>query len=164
MITLEEHTVIHAPIERCFDLARSVEVHLAGNTHWGETAVASGGVMSGLIGLGQSVTWQARHLGIRQKLTSNITALDRPTYFQDTMLQSAFRSMHHEHFFRALSATETEMIDVFVFAAPFGLLGRIAELVLLKSYMRSLLRERNAALREIAESPAWPELPAAPLR
>jgi hypothetical protein len=52
MITLEEHTVIKAPIERCFDLARSVEVHLAGNTHWGESAVALGGVTSGLIGMG----------------------------------------------------------------------------------------------------------------
>jgi len=41
MIALEEHTIISAPVERCFDLARSVEVHLAGNMHWGEAAVAS---------------------------------------------------------------------------------------------------------------------------
>lgn len=33
MVRLEELTVIRAPIERCFDLARSVEVHLAGNVH-----------------------------------------------------------------------------------------------------------------------------------
>lgn len=83
MIALEEHTIISAPVERCFDLARSVEVHLAGNIHWGEAAVASCGVTSGLIGLSQSVTWQARHFGIRQHLTSKITALERPTYFQD---------------------------------------------------------------------------------
>ena len=37
---IEEVTIIRAPIERCFDLARSVEVHLAGNVHWGEAAVA----------------------------------------------------------------------------------------------------------------------------
>lgn len=33
MVHLEEITLIDAPIERCFDLARSVEVHLAGNIH-----------------------------------------------------------------------------------------------------------------------------------
>jgi ligand-binding SRPBCC domain-containing protein len=147
--------MIRAPIERCFDLARSVEVHLAGNTHWGEQAVAAGGVTSGLISLGQSVTWQARHFGIRQQLTSTITALDRPTYFQDTMQKGAFRSMHHDHFFRTVSPEATEMIDIFAFSAPFGLFGRLVELILLERYMRSLLRERNTMLREIAESSAW---------
>jgi hypothetical protein len=59
MVRLEELMPIQAPIERCFDLARSVQVHLAGNVHWGEQAVASAGVTSGLIGLGQQVTWRA---------------------------------------------------------------------------------------------------------
>src|SRR5215510_5525627 len=61
MITLKEVTLIRAPIARCFDLARSVEEHLAGNVHWGEAAVAEGGITSGLVGLGQSVTWRAKH-------------------------------------------------------------------------------------------------------
>src|SRR6202030_2173601 len=113
MVRLEELTVIQAPIERCFDLARSVEVHLAGNEHCGETAVALAGVTSGLIGMAQRVTWRARHFGVWQKLTSEITAMDRPTYFQDTMLQGAFRFMKHDHFFRPLSPDETEMKDTF---------------------------------------------------
>src|SRR5437763_13194902 len=86
MVKLEEITVIRAPIERCFDLARSVEVHLAGNIHFGEAAVALAGVTSGLLGLGQRVTWRARHLGAWRELTSEITAMDRPAYFQDTMV------------------------------------------------------------------------------
>ena len=152
---LEERTVIRAPIERCFDLARSVEVHLAGNVHWGEAAVATGGVTSGLIGMGQRVTWRARHYGIRQELTSEITAMNRPEYFQDRMIRGAFRSMSHEHFFQSLSRDETEMRDVFSFAAPLGILGRLAELAVLRRYMQALLRERNAVIREIAESEAW---------
>jgi hypothetical protein len=56
MITLNETTVIAAPIERCFDLARSVEVHLAGNTHFGEQAVALQGATTGLLALGDAVT------------------------------------------------------------------------------------------------------------
>jgi hypothetical protein len=63
--------------------------------------------------------------------------------------------MNHEHFFRSLSADETEMRDVFCFAAPLGILGRLAESAVLRRYMRKLLCERNAVIREIAESPAW---------
>jgi ligand-binding SRPBCC domain-containing protein len=155
VVRLEELTVIGAPIERCFDLARSVEVHLAGNVHSGEVAVAIAGVTCGLIGLGQRVTWRAKHLGVWQKLTSEITAMDRPTFFQDTMIRGAFRSMNHDHFFRPLSQDATEMRDVFCFAAPLGMLGRLAEFAVLRRYMQALLRERNAVLREIAESPGW---------
>jgi ligand-binding SRPBCC domain-containing protein len=155
MVTIDELTTIRAPIERCFDLARSVEVHLAGNIHWGESAVATDGVTAGLIGIGQRVTWRAKHFGIWQRLTSEITVMDRTGHFQDTMIEGAFRFMQHDHVFRALSPDETEMRDVFRFAAPLPVLGRLAEIALLRRYMRALLRERNAVVKEIAESAAW---------
>src|SRR5712664_1925433 len=145
MVRLEDTTVIQAPIERCFDLARSVEVHLAGNEHCGETAVAMAGVTSGLIGMAQRVTWRAKHLGVWQTLTSEITAMDRPAYFQDTMIRGAFRFMQHDHFFRAISNDETEMNDVFRFAAPLPVLGLLAEITFLRRYMGALLHERNVA-------------------
>jgi len=162
MITLEETTLIAAPIDRIFDLARSVEVHVAGNTHFGEQAVAEAGATSGLLGLGDTVTWRARHFFVRQRLTSQITAFDRPAYFQDTMLRGAFDSMQHDHYFRTLPGISsepalTEMRDVFRFAAPIPPLGRFAELLVLRRYMQALLRERNAVVKQIAESPtkAW---------
>jgi ligand-binding SRPBCC domain-containing protein len=155
MLKLEQVTLIHAPIERCFDLARSVEVHLAGNVHWGEAAVAAGGVTSGLIGKGDRVTWRARHFGIRWELTSEITAMDRPAYFQDRMIRGPFRSMIHDHLFRSLAPDTTEMRDVFCFAAPLGILGRLAEAAALRRHMDGLLRERNEAIRSIAESSSW---------
>jgi ligand-binding SRPBCC domain-containing protein len=155
MVKLEEITVIDAPIERCFDLARSVEVHLAGNEHCGETAMALAGVTSGLVGMGQRVTWRAKHFGVWQQLTSEITALEPPAYFQDTMIQGAFRFMKHDHFFGTLSDGKTEMKDVFCFAAPLPVLGRLVEIVVLRRYMRNLLHERNVVLKQIAESSEW---------
>jgi ligand-binding SRPBCC domain-containing protein len=155
MVTLEEITPIQAPVERCFDLARSVEVHLAGNVHWGEQAIATDGVASGLMGKGQRVTWQARHFGVRQKLTSEITAMEPPFYFQDVMLRGAFRSMKHDHYFRSLPSGKTEMKDTFCFAAPLPVLGLLAEALVLRRYMRKLLWERNLAIKQIAESSEW---------
>jgi len=155
MITLESVTLIRAPIERCFDLARSVEVHLAGNIHCGESAVAAGGVTSGLISMGQSVTWRAKHFGVWHLLTSEITGMNRPVWFQDTMTRGIFGFMQHDHWFRPLPSNETEMRDIFCFAAPAGVLGRLAEFAFLRRYMQNLLGERNAALKQIAESPEW---------
>jgi ligand-binding SRPBCC domain-containing protein len=159
MVTLEDLTVIQAPIERCFDLARSVEVHLAGNIHSGETAVATAGVTTGLIGLGQRVTWRAKHFGVWHNLTSEITAMDRPAWFQDNMIQGIFRFMKHDHIFRTLSRGDTEMKDVFHFAAPLPALGRLAEVAFLRRYMQALLRERNTVIKEIAESSEWQRYP-----
>ena len=155
MVRLEDVAVVNAPIERCFDLARSVEVHVAGNVHSGETAVAMAGVTSGLIGMAHHVTWRAKHFGVWQRLTSEITAMDRPAYFQDTMIRGTFRSMKHDDFFRPLSPDKTEMKDVFSFEAPLGILGRMAEIAFLRRYMQALLHERTAVLMRIAESSEW---------
>ncbi|MGA8107974.1 MAG: SRPBCC family protein [Acidobacteriaceae bacterium] len=152
MVTISEITLIHAPRERCFDLSRSIDLHTESTARTGEQAIA--GVTSGLIGMGEEVTWRARHLGMWQALTSRITAFDPPHYFQDTMVRGAFRSFQHDHFFRKREDGLTEMEDVLRFSAPFSLLGRIAEIPL-RSYLRRFLRERNRLLKKIAEGEDW---------
>ena len=127
MMTIEEITLIRAPVERCFDLARSVEVHLLGNSHFGEQALARGARTSGLIREGERVTWRARHFWFWHELTSEITRLERPDYFRDVMVRGIFRSMAHDHYFRQLQTGQTQMRDVFVFEAPLPALGRVAE-------------------------------------
>lgn len=152
MVSLEEITIVHAPIKRCFDLCRSIDLHLLSTERTGERAVA--GVTSGLIGLGQRVTWRAKHFGIWQELTSEITALDSPVYFHDAMVRGAFRSLEHDHSFAEIDHATTEMRDVLRFAAPIPLLGRISEMFL-KPYMSKFLRERNAVLKVVAEGEDW---------
>jgi len=157
MIRFEETTVIDAPIERCFDLSRSVEVHLNANVHSGEQALAVGGVSSGLIGLGQQVTWRAKHFGFWHDLTSEVTLLDRPIHLQVTMIHGIFRSMQADHLFRVLASGATEMKNLYAIAAPIPILGPIAEILFLRRYMLALLRERNSVIKRIAESAEWPQ-------
>lgn len=156
MIELFESTIVDAPIQRTFDLARSIDLHLLGSTHSGEEAIA--GTRTGLIGPGETVTWRARHFGVRQHLTSVITACAPPNYFQDTMLHGAFRSMQHDHYFLALpghGSPKTEMRDLFRFSAPFGPLGRMAEWLVLRRYMQNFLRQRNRVIQQVAASGEW---------
>ena len=143
---------IRAPVERVFDLARSIDLHCVSTAATGETAIA--GRTTGLIGLGEEVTWRARHFGIRQALTSRITAFSRPDHFRDSMVQGAFRRFDHDHFFVARGES-TLMKDVFDFTSPGGIVGRAMDGLLLNSYMRRLLEERNRVIKEIAEGDVW---------
>jgi ligand-binding SRPBCC domain-containing protein len=154
MPIIELVTPIRAPIERCFDLSRSVELHLASTGETGERAVA--GVVRGLLGPGDEVTWRARHFGVWQHLTSRITQYERPRRFRDSMVRGAFARFDHDHFFET-DVDGTIMRDRFDFTSPLGPLGRLADALVLTRYMRYFLVERNRVLRAIAESDRWRE-------
>lgn len=147
--------VIHVDIEiaaapaLCFDLARSVDAHVASAAASGERAVA--GVTTGLLNLGDEVTWRGRHFGVTQELSSRITVFDRPRHFRDEMVRGAFSRLVHDHYFDDTPAG-TRMRDLFDFTAPFGLFGRLAEGAVLTRYMRRFLEERARVLKRLAES------------
>ena len=152
MPTIEFTVMIHAPIERCFDLARSVDLHMLSTADTGERAIA--GVTQGLMGLNDEVTWSARHFGVRQRLTSRIVAYDRPRHFRDSMVRGAFRRFDHDHFFE-VREDYTEMRDRFDFDSPFGPIGRLANMLVLTRYMRGFLERRNLIVKRVAESDEW---------
>jgi ligand-binding SRPBCC domain-containing protein len=149
---IELSTRIMAPPTRCFDLARSVELHVRSTSATGERAIA--GRTSGLLELGDEVTWRARHFGVWQSLSGRISAYERPRHFQDTMLRGAFKQLRHDHFFD-LFDDGTVMRDVFEYRAPFGFLGRFAERLFLTAYLRRFLEARNRELKAVAESEEW---------
>lgn len=152
MPSIELVTDIAAPIERVFDLARSIELHTASTASTAERAVA--GITIGLIGAGQEVTWRARHFGIWQSLTVRITAFNRPLHFRDAMIRGAFRRFDHDHFF-AEAGVGTRMRDVFDYASPLWLLGHAADRLFLTRYLRRFLETRNRLLKAVAESDRW---------
>ena len=152
MPVIQLSTVIHAPRDRVFDLARSIDAHQDSTGGTEERAVA--GVTKGLIGMNEEVTWEARHFGVRQRLTVRVTAFDRPRHFRDVMISGAFKSMAHDHTF-AEHPAGTLMIDRFEFKSPFGIMGAMVDWVFLASYMRRFIIRRNEILKQVAESANW---------
>ncbi len=155
MPRIELKTEIKADLEIVFDLSRSVDLHKISTDHTKETAIE--GKTSGLLGLNDKVTWRAKHLGIYQNLTSKITEFNRPNYFVDEMMSGAFKSFKHEHHFSQWGA-ETLMIDIFDYISPLGILGRLADKLILKKYMADLLQKRNQTIKEFAESNKWKQI------
>ena len=148
MPLIEIKTLINSDIQTCFDLSRDIDFHKASLEHSNEKAID--GKTSGLIELGQWVTWEAKHFGFTQQLTSKITQFDAPNYFVDEMVFGAFKSFRHEHIFQTENDA-TVMIDKFHFKSPFGILGKLANVLFLKRYMTNLLTRRNNFLKTKAE-------------
>ena len=151
MPKIELTTIINAPIEKVFDLSRSIDLHMESTKQTGEQAIA--GRTGGLIELSETVTWRAKHFGIWQNLTSEITEFDHPNLFVDEMVSGAFKSFRHEHRFTALG-DQTIMTDIFEFESPLGILGRLFNKLILVRYMTKLLRKRNRVIKDEAEKSA----------
>lgn len=140
--------IINAPKEICFDLARNVEVHTKTTSHTKEIAV--GGITEGLLEEGDTVTWEATHFFIRQRLTAKIVSMERPNQFKDTMVKGAFYSFNHTHDFLELPEG-TLMIDTFDYKSPLGILGILADKLFLERYMKKFIISRSMELKKIAE-------------
>jgi ligand-binding SRPBCC domain-containing protein len=151
MPTISVDTRILASPERCFDAARDLDLHVASMSKTRERAIAER--TTGLIELGEEVTWEARHFGIRQRFTARVTLFERPWHFQDAMTQGAFHSFVHDHFFESESHF-TLMRDVLTFRSPLGVLGAVVDNLVMANYLWRLLSERGRAIKTALEAAA----------
>jgi ligand-binding SRPBCC domain-containing protein len=148
MTTISVETRIAAPIELCFDLARDVEAHLDMSSSTGERAV--GGKTSGLLDLGDVVTFEGVHFGIRQQLTSRIVEFDRPRRFVDEMVRGAFVSLRHVHEF-AVDGRTVVMRDTLTWRSPLGFVGVVADKLFVEAHMRAFVTSKQSELKDYAE-------------
>ncbi len=148
-------TKIDADISIVFDLSRSIDLHKISTQETKEEAIA--GVTSGLIKKGEWVTWRARHFGVYQNLTVRITEFNQPTYFVDEMQKGIFKCFRHDHIFHKVGE-QSLMIDVFDYESPLGILGKLADTLFLKRYMKRFLEKRNQTIKHFAETEKWREV------
>jgi len=145
-------TFIAAPVSRVFDLARSIDMHKHSMTKHKEEAVA--GIRFGLIEKDESVTWKAKHLFKTRFFRSEITQMKKPDLFVDQQAKGDFKMLKHEHHFKPCE-NGTIMIDLIEFEVPYGSFGKLFSKLYLTGYMKSLIEQRNKAIKEFAETEKW---------
>jgi len=150
MVTIHLTTFIAAPIERVFDLSRSIDLHKRSKRR--EEAVS--GVTFGLINEGETVTWKAKHLMKTRYLRVKVTAMSRPFSFTDESISGDLKKMKHEHHFKSIE-NGTLMIDIFKYSLGYGSIGKAINNLYVSGYLEKLLEERNAVIKEYAESDKW---------
>ncbi|WP_262152320.1 SRPBCC family protein [Chryseobacterium foetidum] len=141
-------TIINSDIQTVFDLSRDIDLHQKSTFKTGEKAIA--GRTSGMIELGETVTWRAKHLGFYQTHTSKITEMEKPSKFTDVMLKGRFKSFKHQHLFKT-RGKQTIMTDILEFESPAGIIGKLFNYFFLKNYMTEFLTERNKVIKLTAE-------------
>ncbi|QFG00635.1 cell division protein [Psychrobacillus glaciei] len=148
MPVIKHTTYMEAPINKCFDFARHVEIHTKTTRNTNEKAVT--GATKGLLNLGESITWEATHFCVKQRLTAKIIEMNEPYKFVDVMVKGAFHSFTHTHEFEE-RGSGTLMKDTFEYKSPFGLVGKIADKLFLEKYMKNFIITRAIELKKIAE-------------
>ena len=143
-------TVIAAPVERVFDLARDVDVHTE-TASFSDEKLVSPGRLQGLLELGDLVAFEGRHFGIRQTFVAKIIEMSPPRRFVDEMVKGAFSWLRHEHEFH-IHAEGTLMRDVVVWRSPLGLLGWIADALVVEKHMRWFVATKHNNLKARAEA------------
>jgi ligand-binding SRPBCC domain-containing protein len=145
-------TFIAAPVERVFDLSRSIDLHKVSMQKYGEVPVQ--GTTFGLMNEGETVTWKAKHLLKERFLKVKLTFLKRPYVLIDEQVEGDFKMLKHEHYCKPIQ-NGTLLIDQFRYEIGRGKLGVVFNNVYLKKYMERLLEERNKTIKAVAEGPQW---------
>ena len=145
-------TWIDAPVERCFLLSLSVDLHVASARSTQESA--SGGTAEGTIGEGDTLTFKGSHFGVRWRHTSLIEKLRPHSYYRDVMIAGPFQHFEHDHHFAPMD-DGTRMRDEIRFSASGGLLGQLRTRMFLRKQLKAFLMERNAMIKRLAESEDW---------
>lgn len=155
MPTIHITTFIKAPVQRVFDLSRSIDLHKLTMSKHREEAVA--GVRFGLIEKDETVTWKAKHLFKTRIYKSKISEMKRDQYFVDEQMEGDFKALKHEHHFKSCD-NGTIMIDMIKFESPYGAIGKGFNKVYLTRYLRKLIEQRNTTIKEFAEGEKWVRL------
>jgi ligand-binding SRPBCC domain-containing protein len=155
MCTIHLTTFIAAPIERVFDLSRSISLHKISSAHTNKEAI--GGITSGLINKNETVTWRAKHLFKIRYFTTRISEMQSPNFFIDEMQKSDFKSLKHEHHFKKID-NGTIMIDILNFESPYGIIGKWFNRIYLKNLLQKFIVQRNIVIKDYAETGKWKAL------
>ena len=148
-------TLVHAPVERIFNLSRHIALHRKSMEHTGERAV--GGVTTGMINLNETVTWEGKHLFKTRRFTSKITEMKLYDSFTDEMIHGDFKSFKHQHHFKGID-NGTIIIDILDYETPYGIIGQLVNGFYMHRYLESLIKRRNEVIKEYAESKKWEAL------
>ena len=149
MTTIHLSTKIKSSKQVIFDLSRNIDVHKLSTAKSNEMAID--GVISGLINKDETVTWRGKHFGFYLTHKSIISAMEIPSYFVDEMVEGKFKSFKHEHSFIEENGF-VMMIDKIEYQTPYGIFGKLFDVLILKKHLTNFINERNSVLKELAEN------------
>lgn len=86
--------------------------------------------------------------GIPLKWVSQISAVNAPYMFVDEQLKGPYAYWHHEHTFEEFEG-KVLMKDKVIYAVPLGILGRIANTLIVRNKLEHIFNYRTTKILEL---------------
>ncbi|CAN5596675.1 SRPBCC family protein [soil metagenome] len=83
---------------------------------------------------------------------TEITQVRRPEFFVDEQRVGPYRVWHHEHTFRALDNSRTEVTDLVHYVPPFGPIGAVLNAFVIRRQLDAIFRFRADQLIKICQT------------
>jgi ligand-binding SRPBCC domain-containing protein len=87
-------------------------------------------------------------LSIPVRWVTEITQVKELEYFIDDQRVGPYKLWHHQHFFKQVEGG-VEMTDIVHYQAPFGIIGRLAEILFINRKVKHIFDYRNRKLLDI---------------
>ena len=91
-------------------------------------------------------------MGIPMKWITEITHVDELKFFVDEQRKGPYKIWHHEHHFKHVE-NGIEMTDIVSYEVPFGILGKLAHPLIVKSKLNQIFDYRFKKVVEIFGEP-----------
>jgi ligand-binding SRPBCC domain-containing protein len=92
-------------------------------------------------------------LGIPMKWITEITHVDEMKFFVDEQRKGPYQIWHHEHHFKQVE-NGIEMTDIVSYEIPFGVLGKIAQPLIVKNKLNQIFDYRFQKVEELFGKPS----------
>lgn len=83
--------------------------------------------------------------------TTEITQVREPFFFVDEQKSGPFRFWHHQHHFKE-TGNGVEIMDIVNYAAPLGIIGKLAEMLIVDRKVDSIFTFRKEILESMYKS------------
>jgi len=100
------------------------------------------------IGEGSEIRYRLRWHGVPIRWTTEIRRWDAPHCFIDVQRSGPYQLWHHTHRFKS-HQDGTNIIDIVRYRLPFGILGRIAHAVKVRSDVQGIFAYRRQRIQEL---------------
>jgi ligand-binding SRPBCC domain-containing protein len=87
-------------------------------------------------------------LGIKLNWVTEITEINYRKFFIDEQRKGPYNIWHHEHHFREVDGG-VEMHDILYYAVPFGIIGKLANLIFVKNKVEQIFAFREERIKEL---------------
>ncbi len=87
-------------------------------------------------------------LGFPMTWVTEITHIRDKEYFVDEQRLGPYQIWHHQHFFKEIEGG-VEMTDIIDYRAPFGILGKVANALFIRSQLEEIFKYREDKMIEL---------------